>query len=399
MASEATGTTAIPAPAEAQPAESSSTSAQPLSKNAQKKLARAAATAEHKKERRKAEKERRKEKKRVMAQKRAAGELDDDDNEGERKRQRTGDHKGPRRPFKARVVVDLGFDDMMTENEIKSLTSQLTFTYSANRKAVRPFTSLLFTSLNGRTLTRLEGTNSAAYKRWVDTEWWEEGYERLWEDVKEEDRTRHKEDGDADASATGNAAVEWEQTDAQKGSGNSERRRAKRAPSSAERDTVVYLTADSTEELSDLKEGETYIIGGICDHNRYKNLCLQKSKDSNIRSARLPIGTYLKELRTRKVLTVNQTFEILLKWAETQDWEQALYAVIPKRKFNDKGPMGAKAGQESDDDNGDDEDDGELEVIDVGELEDASMKVAGGAGDAEERTTSDTVANAEVSPQ
>ena len=36
------------------------------------------------------------------------------------------------------------------------------------------------------------------------------------------------------------------------------------------RDRVVYLTADSTEVLEELKEGETYVIGGLCDHNRYK---------------------------------------------------------------------------------------------------------------------------------
>ena len=42
-------------------------------------------------------------------------------------------------------------------------------------------------------------------------------------------------------------------------------------------------------------------------------------------------------MRTRKVLTVNQTFEILLKWVETRSWEQALSAVMPKRKFNNEG--------------------------------------------------------------
>lgn len=35
------------------------------------------------------------------------------------------------------------------------------------------------------------------------------------------------------------------------------------------------------------------------------------------------------------MLTVNQTFEILLKWVETRDWEQALWAVVPKRKFSE----------------------------------------------------------------
>ena len=34
--------------------------------------------------------------------------------------------------------------------------------------------------------------------------------------------------------------------------------------------TFVYLTADTENELTELKPNETYIIGGICDHNRYK---------------------------------------------------------------------------------------------------------------------------------
>jgi tRNA (guanine9-N1)-methyltransferase len=33
---------------------------------------------------------------------------------------------------------------------------------------------------------------------------------------------------------------------------------------------IIYLTADSEDELTDLKPDETYIIGGIVDHNRYK---------------------------------------------------------------------------------------------------------------------------------
>lgn len=49
-------------------------------------------------------------------------------------------------------------------------------------------------------------------------------------------------------------------------------------------------------------------------------------------------------MKTRKVLTVNQTFEILVKWVETRDWEQALYSVMPKRKFDNKAATSKKDG-------------------------------------------------------
>ncbi|CDO68447.1 hypothetical protein BN946_scf184760.g3 [Trametes cinnabarina] len=344
-----------PASASASPA--ADTPSQPLSKKAQKKLAKAAYLAERKKERRAAEKERRKEKKRLLAEKRAAGELDPEEVAQLQKRKRQRTDKGPRTFFNARVVVDLGFDEMMTENEVKSLTSQLAYTYSANRKAENPFSSLLFTSLNGRTLERMDATNNAAYKRWVGAEWWTEGYERLWKGVEEEQKQHPSTQERKVAMQPENGSEAGEAT-----GDNATKRSKALSTSRAAKDTVVYLTADADDELTELKEGETYIIGGIVDHNRYKNLCLNKSKVQQIRSARLPIGTYLSELRTRKVLTVNQTFEILLKWVETRNWEQALYSVIPKRKFNTEGRRrgggGSSKGGESVDDQESSDDEG-----------------------------------------
>lgn len=59
--------------------------------------------------------------------------------------------------------------------------------------------------------------------------------------------------------------------------------------------------------------------------------------ETGVRHARLPIGTYLAELPTRKVLTVNQVVEILLHWNQSRDWKGALYSVMPKRKFKRTG--------------------------------------------------------------
>lgn len=40
---------------------------------------------------------------------------------------------------------------------------------------------------------------------------------------------------------------------------------------------MVYLTADAAEELQELDLGKVYIIGGLVDRNRYKNVCLEKA--------------------------------------------------------------------------------------------------------------------------
>jgi tRNA (guanine9-N1)-methyltransferase len=189
-----------------------------------------------------------------------------------------------------------------------------------------PFT-LLFTSLGGRVLERLESLNDAGYKRWSETQWWTEGYERLWTSEPTIANAPQTDGENSDLSII------------------------------CTKESVVYLTADAEETLSELKPEETYIIGGIVDRNRHKvrslcgfrayylppplqNLCQHKAKEAGIRTARLPIGEYLANLPTRKVLTVNQVFEILVKWAETKDWELALNHVMPKRKFNAEGRHG-----------------------------------------------------------
>lgn len=110
-----------------------------------------------------------------------------------------------------------------------SLCSQLAYTYSSNRKSRTPFKSLLCTSLNGKTLARLN-TLGAQYKRWQHVDFWDEGYDQLWNEQR----------GESDSTPA------------------------------CTQESVVYLTGDAEDELEELKEGETYIIGGICDHNRYK---------------------------------------------------------------------------------------------------------------------------------
>jgi len=98
-----------------------------------------------------------------------------------------------------------------------------------------------------------------------------------------------------------------------------------------ERAKLVYLTADSDVELTTLSPEKIYVIGAIVDRNRHKLLTLNKAKELGIAHARLPIKDHLK-MHGTSVLTVNQTFDILVNHLESGDWGDAVAAAVPRRK-------------------------------------------------------------------
>ena len=147
--------------------------------------------------------------------------------------------------------------------EIKSLCSQLAYTYSANRNAAFPF-SLICTSLNGQTYQRLEGLGDASYKRWSNTKWTEETYQSLWKG-KESSKLALADDG----PSLSELGQEVHNTGLVQAAEEVKSDHAGQSPLIAQ-NSVVYLTADTEDELTELRPDETYIIGGICDHNRYK---------------------------------------------------------------------------------------------------------------------------------
>ncbi|KAF0287038.1 tRNA methyltransferase 10 A [Amphibalanus amphitrite] len=94
---------------------------------------------------------------------------------------------------------------------------------------------------------------------------------------------------------------------------------------------VTYLTSDSEHQLDKLEPGRAYVIGGLVDHNHHKGECLRRAREAGIAHARLPIDDFV-EMKTRKVLTIDHVFSILLLVAGGSGWRQALQQVLPARK-------------------------------------------------------------------
>lgn len=174
-----------------------------------------------------------------------------------------------------KVVLDVAFDDDMTDKEIRSLASQITHLYGKNRVVEHPL-RIYLTNFGGKLKTNLEALNGFPNWKGITTD------SRSYIDMFPKER-------------------------------------------------LVYLTAESEESITELNEDDIYIIGGLVDHNRLKGICFDKATAQGIRTARLPIGEFM-DLKSRKVLTVNQVYEILLSFTVEKDWAKAFDSIIPKRK-------------------------------------------------------------------
>jgi hypothetical protein len=68
------------------------------------------------------------------------------------------------------------------------------------------------------------------------------------------------------------------------------------------------------------------------DHNHHKGHCYQSALSKGVAHAQLPISEHI-ELKSRRVLTVNHVFEILVEFVQHKVWRLALQQVIPSRKI------------------------------------------------------------------
>ncbi|EER09242.1 hypothetical protein, conserved [Perkinsus marinus ATCC 50983] len=104
---------------------------------------------------------------------------------------------------------------------------------------------------------------------------------------------------------------------------------------------VVYLTADSEDTMWSFEPDTVYIIGGLVDKNRHKNITKDKAAELGLRTARLPLGEVVDMGDHSKVLTVNHVLEIMAhlwqhqrskKSVTEEDWREVCLECLPGRK-------------------------------------------------------------------
>ncbi|XP_076066573.1 tRNA methyltransferase 10 homolog A-like [Oratosquilla oratoria] len=175
---------------------------------------------------------------------------------------------------KQQIVVDMSFEEFMMEKDIGKCAKQIHRSYSANRRVDNP-TQLYITSFHGQFKEIL--SKNIGYSNW-DLHYRTEFYRECF----------RKED-------------------------------------------LVYLSSDSDNIIDKLDESKVYVIGGLVDHNAHKGLCHKLAVENGIQHARLPIDEYI-VMKTRKVLTIDQVFRILLGVTQGKSWKDSFLEIIPARK-------------------------------------------------------------------
>ncbi|DBA02934.1 TPA: hypothetical protein N0F65_005961 [Lagenidium giganteum] len=174
------------------------------------------------------------------------------------------------------VVIDCGFENDMTSREKKSLSQQIMFCYGVNRRCAAP-ASTWVTGLTGETRANLE--KIGGFESWLAFHPSTQCYSELFK-----------------------------------------------------KESLVYLTADSPNTITELSRDKVYIIGGIVDRNRLKGATFNKAESQEIATAKLPLDAFLVMGASTRVLTVNHVFEILVQYAATSDWTKATLSTLPQRK-------------------------------------------------------------------
>ncbi|KAL4481077.1 hypothetical protein ABPG72_015032 [Tetrahymena utriculariae] len=171
------------------------------------------------------------------------------------------------------IILDMQFLDMLEDKEFKSLVKQLCYMQSSNKKAAQPC-RFIISSVSPKLRQALNANNA--------DKWGIEILDQHYLDL-------------------------------------------------FPKENLVYLTGDTDQDLNELDKQCAYIIGGLVDHNRLKNVTLNAATEQGIKVQRFPIQNYLK-LEASSILACNHVFDIMVQRANGKSWNESLQTGIPVRK-------------------------------------------------------------------
>ncbi|SBS83548.1 tRNA m(1)G methyltransferase, putative [Plasmodium ovale curtisi] len=97
------------------------------------------------------------------------------------------------------------------------------------------------------------------------------------------------------------------------------------------KEKIVVLSPDATEELTELRDDEIYVISALVDRSVSKNLSFYQASLHDLVTKKLPLEKYIKKKKSN-VLNVNTVVEILLNYIQNKDWMKVFEKCIPQKK-------------------------------------------------------------------
>ncbi|OWZ16999.1 TRNA (guanine-N(1)-)-methyltransferase [Phytophthora megakarya] len=172
-----------------------------------------------------------------------------------------------------RIAIDLSFDNIMNDKEIRSLASQLKFSYGSIKQMPEPFQLMLCNPSD-----HLE----QSLERFGASNWY----------------------------------IQW-------------RRGGESVADHFSPDELVYLSPDSPNVLEKMDSKKIYVIGGIVDKSRKKGATLDAATEAGISTVRLPIQEHITE-RLDHILNVNTVVDVLINFRELGDWPKTFEIALPQ---------------------------------------------------------------------
>lgn len=186
------------------------------------------------------------------------------------------------------VIIDLGFDDFMSERQIVSLAQQLSLCHAAAKRSRdasgQPALTYCLASYGGRLEARMQRLQGSS----------------TWPAARHRQSWRHCLDGASPPQK------------------------------------LVYLSAEGDETLDTIDPDAVYVIGGLVDRNQHKGLSHRRAQEAGVPTARLPLAEHvaLSVEGKGRALAVNHCYELLLLRAQNCSWEEAIRQVLPQRRVS-----------------------------------------------------------------